>query len=578
MSDTYFSRKYSGLGYALNYVRNQESERRNQIIKKIQDEATDKQAKAAIITNRDSNISKVGTTIASSTTPFTFKKAKNIYSAIKSFKNKASENKTEEFNETDAEMKGFDDEKDEGELEEDDDEFFDFEPLEKPSLFSRLKNAFSSSNNESSETSGYEMTEFEPTEAEGEFNIDDEELPVTTAEFMPQETSQATGEAFEASEEVASKPSFFSNMIDKYINQPLANKIFGKTEDAPETQPEINFDELPEFERGGEDVGVPIDPKTFRPISSAASGESEAAATASGETAGETTGQSEMLADATFQGNMENLKGDADLLNEWNEKFGTNYRSFSEINEDDFKVEDEPQLADDSEMFTRTYTKPTFEDIPYQPREPPVGQEPSTSNVSEATSNVSKASPPQAEVVSSQQLEAKEGETEGIEYDTPSTTSGEATATTDTSAATADVSTSASKVSSVAAEGAETGVETAAETGATAAETGAETSEAIAGAAAGIDAAAEAADVTAAATSAVPIVDIVTGAVGAVLTVAALGVTIGSAIDSAIKSKDSTSTEDTDAKIAAIPTRQQSISGRYVLSGGTNIYNNTHNY
>ena len=70
-----------------------------------------------------------------------------------------------------------------------------------------------------------------------------------------------------------------------------------------------------------------------------------------------------------------------------------------------------------------------------------------------------------------------------------------------------------------------------------------------------------------------------TAAVGAVVTVAGIGLTIGSTVASAVAANnEKQATAQTEEQIANLPTTQGNLAGKYVLSGNNNIYNLNHNY
>ena len=108
--------------------------------------------------------------------------------------------------------------------------------------------------------------------------------------------------------------------------------------------------------------------------------------------------------------------------------------------------------------------------------------------------------------------------------------------------------------------GAETGIETGAETGI---EAGAEVGAEVAG-----DAVVEGLDLTAAIVAPVPVLDIVVGAIAGAATLASVGYSIYEAVHSGQQGN-----APPPAQIASVPTPQPNIAGHYVGASGENVYN-----
>ncbi len=109
----------------------------------------------------------------------------------------------------------------------------------------------------------------------------------------------------------------------------FSRMIFGKEEeDSAPAEPEYNLDDIGEYETGGDDVGVPIDPETFRPVGETPSiSEAPIQAERSPELA-------DMIQAGNEAGDAENLAGDQSLLGEYNERFGTNFENLQDAFED----------------------------------------------------------------------------------------------------------------------------------------------------------------------------------------------------------------------------------------------------
>lgn len=389
-----------------------------------------------------------------------------------------------------------------------------------------------------------------------------------------------------------------------FFQRTFSRAIFGKPAKPSTAEPEYDFDALGETERGGWDVGVKLDPDTLKPIGV---DEPEGAESAFAPVDSETQA---MLDAGTRAGNIENTAGDQALIDEYNDKFGTNHQTLDDVFEDmqsgggeraevidaeaapaDEPVsadvvgkeaigEDEPVDFDLTEDFGPPPPKPPrvqslrFREPPVEEAEAPVGEAEQPSFLG---SQVEAGARPGASDSTLARMFQQEAQSKAPVEESPEESPAEPDVQPEEvgegessykgfrfgedDSPEAKIPDDESVFGDIGDAGEEAAGETAGETaGEVAGEVGAEV---------GVDAAVEGLDVAAAATAPIPGLDIVMGVVAGLATAFGAGYSIYNAVENANKPKD----PNTTPQIVAHPAPQPGIAGKYVGASSENYYN-----
>lgn len=597
MSDIYFSRKQAGLGWAVDYLRNQSTVKRNEEIEKIKDKAADKKDKDSKTGTMASNVvgSTTGLLGSGVITAQAVSKIKDIKQRIQTARQVAR-------------LMGYDKGTQEGEQDTEqisnEDFFRGFEGLEE----------------------GESKVEEAPEEAEEGFQISE-------GFFDDIEAEQAAAQ--EAAQAPRTAASLFQNASTAAQDSTIASQMFNKTPEMEEmemnianfksswrdTLVEMNPEEAQQFISEGVRDSKPsfygstfeestqsseptteIEMTNFSKASGSTeqaaaegteaveSGESSAAALSEGVSS--SAGASIEMTTFTRPGLslQSSIPDTSDIITSGTQFYSQSTEGVTTNVMTDAEMAEAPLHAyerSNAEMLRTGWKNPysyesDINDIPEEVDEPQMAPEavsemkPVISSsgklvgVSKTGANLAQEGE-EAEQVAS---EAQSGASEAVST-LQSTVSGIQ------SGASEAVNTLRSTVSGVT-DAISSGAEAAGELAEAATEGAAATEETLAGlsaASAAVDTAAGVADTVAGATAAIPIVDIVTASIGAVVTLAGIGLTVGSTVASAVAANnEKQASAQTEEQIANLPTTQGNLAGKYVLSGNNNIYNLNHNY
>jgi len=586
MSDIYFSRKQAGLGWAVDYMRNHSTLKRNEEIEKIKDKAADKKAS-------DSKTGTLATNVVGSTTGLL---GSGVITAQAVSKIKDIKQRLQTARQV-ARLMGYDKGTQEAEEAEQ-----DTEQVSNEDFFRGFE--------------GLEETESKVEEAPEEA---EEGFQISEGVFDDIEAEQAAAQ--EAAQAPRTAASLFQNVSTAAEDSSIASQMFNKTPEMEQfemdvanfksawrgTLVEMNPEEAEQFINEGTQASKPaeIEMTTF----SKASGSTEQAAT-EGTEATEATTQAvesgETSAAALSEGVSSSAGAEIEMttfsraglslqssIPDTSDIITSGTQFYTQTEEGvttnvmtDADMADAPLHAyerSNAEMLRTGWKNPRsyesdINDIPEEVDEPQMAPE----AVSEMKPVISSSGKLVGVSKSGANL-AEEGEEAAAEAEEVQSGASEAVSTLQStvsgiqSGASEAVNTLRSTVSGVT-DAISSGAEAAGELA-----EGAGDVEALAGgldaASAAVDTAAGVADTVAGATAAVPILDIVTAAVGAVVTVAGIGLTIGSTVASAVAANnEKQATAQTEEQIANLPTTQGNLAGKYVLSGNNNIYNLNHNY
>lgn len=390
-----------------------------------------------------------------------------------------------------------------------------------------------------------------------------------------------------------------------FFQKALSRMVFGKpAPKAAPAEPEYTQEDLDEidYDTGGDDVGVPLDPETLQPIGQAPAEVEDVAQTGS-----ELSPEIQAMIEAGNRaGDAENALGDANLLDEWNTKFGTNYSSledaYANMGTDTAPkaevvegLENIPEgtefdpssveYVDDAEDFGPPPPKPPRVQSLRLTEEVEEAPEEAEAAVEEAPQEAAQSAEEIGQSLARQQYSASDSTLARL-FNAPRAGSNEAAAIPEEGEEGAQIGEEAEEESPYRgfqfgdAEPEEAGEEVAESAGQEAGEIGAETGAEIGGeigadvatdvaATAGIEAGIGTAEAAIAPTLAIPGVDIATGIIGGILGLAGIGFSIYNAVEEGEQEKKSPEVQQPDPTQLA---PQPGVAGHYVGAQAENYF------